>query len=121
MPRIPKRWEFKDRKIIRTIRELADYPGAVRATKRALQDMGALRLTVAGICHEIREWIDAGKPLTCTITTKDPAHAGEPAYELYPVIEGVDVFIKLSIVRRGSGAELLLIISAHRDGGGKGS
>lgn len=121
MPHIPKRWELTDRKIIRTVRQLAAHPEAVRATKRAMRDMSALRLTVAGVCYEICEWIDAGKPLTCTITTNDPGHVGEPAYELYPIIEGVDVFVKLSIVQRGSDTELLLIISAHRDGGGKGS
>lgn len=121
MPRIPKRWELKDRKLIRTIRELADHPDAVRATKRAMQDMAALRLNVAGVCYEIREWIDAGQPLTCTITTNDPDHVGEPAYELYPVIEGVDMFVKVGIVQRGGETELLLIISAHRDAGGEGS
>jgi len=121
MPRIPKRWELTDRKVIRTIRQLAAHPEAVGATKRAMQDMGALSLNVAGICHEMCEWIDAGKPVTCTITSKDPSHVGEPAYEMYPVIEGVNVFVKVSIVQRGSATELLLIISAHRDGGGEGS
>lgn len=121
MSRVPKRWELKDRKVVRTIRELAAHPDAVRVTKRALRDMAALRLTVAGVCCEICAWIDAGKALMCTITARDPAHVGEPAYELYPVIEGVDVFIKLGIVRRGIQTELLLIISAHRDGGGQGS
>jgi hypothetical protein len=121
MPRISKRWEITDRKVIRTIRELAARPGAVRATTRATQDMAELRLTRAGICHEICEWIDAGKAITCTITTNDPAHVGEPAYELYPEIEGVDVFVKVGLVQRGSETKLLLIISAHRDGGGEGS
>ena len=121
MTRIPKRWELNDRKVIRTIRQLAAHPDAVRATKRAVQDMGALRLNVAGICHEICAWIDAGKPVTCTVTSKDPSHVGEPAYEMYPAIEGVNVFIKVGVVQRGSTTELLLIISAHRDGGGEGS
>lgn len=83
--------------------------------------MSALRLTVTGICYEIREWIDAGRPLICIITTNDAAHVGEPAYELYPIIEGVNMFVKVGIVRRGGDAELLLIVSAHHDGGGEGS
>lgn len=121
MPHIPKRWELTDRKVIRTVRMLAAHPEAARTTTRALRDMAALRLTVAGICHEICEWIDSDRPVMCTITSKDPAHIGEPAYEMYPVVEGVNVFVKVSIVQRGSETELLLIISAHRDEGGEGS
>jgi len=121
MPRIPKRWEITDRRVIRTLRRLAALPAQAHVTKRCAQDMAALRITTAGVCQAICDWIDAGKSVTVTITSEDEKHIGEPAYEVYPVIEGVELFIKVSIVRRGSRSELLLIISAHRDGGGKGS
>lgn len=119
MPRIPKRWELTDRKVIRTIRQLAALPAQARATTRCMQDMAALRINVAGVCQAICDWIDAGRPVTATITTEDEKHIGEPAYEVYPTIEGVKLFVKVSIVQRGSQSELLLIISAHENGGGK--
>ena len=46
-------------------------------------------------------------------------HVGEPAYELYPVFADVDMFIKVTITERGSDQELLLVISAHRQEGGR--
>lgn len=36
-----------------------------------------------------------------TVTRYDAAHAGEPAYELYPVVEGITLFIKVTIIERG--------------------
>lgn len=119
MPRIPKRWELTDRKVIRTIRQLAALPDLVRTTKRCLQDMASLRINRAGVCQAICDWIDAGQPVIATITTEDPKHIAEPAYEVYPVIEGVKMFVKVSVVRRGSRTELLLIISAHENEGGQ--
>jgi len=91
----------------------------VRATTRAMQDMAALRITVAGVCQAICEWIDAGEQITETITRCDEEHVGEPAYELYPVFADVDMFIKVTITERGSDQELLLVISAHRQEGGR--
>jgi hypothetical protein len=119
MPRIPKRWELTDRKVIRTIRQLAALPDLVRTTKRCLQDMASLRINRAGVCQAICDWIDAGETVIATITTEDPKHIAEPAYEVYPDIEGVKMFVKVSVVSRGSQAELLLIISAHENEGGQ--
>ena len=121
MPRIPKRWELTDRKVIRTIRRLAAIPDLVRTTNRCLQDMASLRINRAGVCQAICDWIDAGETVTATITTEDPKHIAEPAYEVYPVIEGVKMFVKVSVVSRGSQTELLLIISAHENEGGQSS
>jgi len=80
--------------------------------------MAALRLTIAGVCRAICDWIDSGKSLMETITRYDEEHIGEPAYELYPVIDGRELFIKVTICERGSAHELLLVISAHRQEGG---
>jgi hypothetical protein len=81
--------------------------------------MAALRLTIAGVCQAICDWIDAGEPLMETITRYDEEHVGEPAYELYPVVSDARLFIKVTICERGSAQELLLVISAHRQEGGQ--
>ena len=86
-----------------------------------MRDMAALRLTVAGVCQAICDWIDAGEPLMETMTRYDKRHVGEPAYELYPVVDGTELFIKVTICERGSADELLLVISAHRQKGGRTS
>lgn len=119
MPKPPKRWELKDRGDLRTIRQLAGEPAKVSATKRALQDMTALHINTAGVCQAICDWIDAREKVWQIITTDDPKHTGEPAYELYPTIDGHDMFIKVTICERGSDHELLLLISAHKQQGGR--
>jgi len=119
MPRPPKRWELKSRKVLRAIRQLAGDPAKVQATKRALQDMMALRINTAGICQAICDWIDDGETVMETITTDIPEHAGEPAYEFQPTIDGHDMFIKVTVCERDSGHELLLLISAHKQPGGR--
>jgi HTH-type transcriptional regulator/antitoxin MqsA len=53
-----------------------------------MQDMAALGINVAGVCRAICDWIDAGEPVMVTITTEDPKHIAEPAYEMYPVMAG---------------------------------
>src|SRR5665648_1145735 len=95
MPTPPKRWPLKDRKIVKAIRRLA------------------------GVCQAVCDWIDAGEQITETITRYDAEHVGEPAYELYPVFDDTDMFIKVTICERGSDQESLLVISAHRQEGGK--
>lgn len=119
MPTPPKRWPLKDRKIITAIRRLAAEPAKVHATTRSMRDMAALRITVAGVCQAICEWTDAGEQVTETITCYDAEHVGEPAYELYPVLDDTDMFIKVTICERESDQELLLVISAHRQEGGQ--
>jgi len=119
VPTPPKRWPLKDRKIVKTIRQLAADPTKVHATARSMRDMATLRITIAGVCQAICEWIDAGEQITETITRCDKEHVGEPAYELYPVFTDVDMLIKVTITERGSDQELLLVISAHRQEGGR--
>jgi hypothetical protein len=119
MPRPPKRWELKDRKVRRTLRQLAGEPATVSATKRALQDMLALRINKAGVCQAICDWIDDGETIMETITTDIPDHVGEPAYEFQPTIDGHDMFIKVTICERDTDHELLLLISAHKQQGGR--
>ena len=119
MPRPPKRWELRDRKVLRAIRQLAGEPVKVIATKRSVQDMMALRVTKAGVCQAICDWIDGRETVMETITTDTPEHAGEPAYEFQPTIEGHDMFIKVTVCERDSGHELLLLISAHKQPGGR--
>jgi hypothetical protein len=84
-----------------------------------MRDLAALGITIAGVCQAICDWIDAGEQITETITRYDAEHVGEPAYELYPVIDDTDMFIKVAICERGSDQELLLVISAHRQEGGQ--
>ena len=93
----------------------------MRTTSRCLKDMTSLRINKAGVCQALCDWVDAGQPVTATITTEDTEHIAEPAYEMYPVIEGVKMFVKVSVVSRGSQPELLLIISAHENEGGQSS
>jgi len=119
MPTPPKRWPLKDRKIVKAIRRLAGEPDKVHATTRSVRDLAALRITIAGVCQAVCDWIDAGEQITETITRYDAEHVGEPAYELYPVFDDTDMFIKVTICERGSDQELLLVISAHRQEGGK--
>ena len=119
MPKPPKRWELKDRKVLRTIRQLAGEPAKARATKRALHDMAALRINIAGVCQAICDWIDGGETVMETITTNITEHAGEPAYEFQPAIDEHDMFIKVTICERDTDHELLLLISAHKQQGGR--
>jgi len=119
MPKPLKRWELKNRKVLRALRQLAGEPAKVRATKRATYDMMALRITKAGVCRAICDWIDGGETVMETITTDIPEHAGEPAYEFQPTIDGHDMFIKVTICERDSDHELLLLISAHKQQGGR--
>ncbi len=119
MPKPPRRWELTDRKLLRTIRRLAGEPAKVAATKRAVFDMAALRVTKAGVCQAICDWIDGDETVMETITTSIPEHAGEPAYEFQPNIDGHDMFIKVTIYERVTDHELLLLISAHKQQGGQ--
>ena len=119
MPTPPKRWPLKDRKIVKSLGRLAGEPDKVHATTRSMRDLAALRVTIAGVCQAICDWIDAGEQITETITRYDAEHVGEPAYELYPVLDDTDMFIKVTICERGSDQELLLVISAHRQEGGQ--
>ena len=119
MPTPPKRWPVKDRKVIKAVRRLAAEPGQVRATTRSMRDLAELRITVAGICQLICDWIDGGQELMETITRYDAEHIGEPAYELYPVVEDFALFIKVTIIEHGGDHELLLLISTHRQEGGR--
>ena len=84
-----------------------------------MRDMADLRITVAGVCQLICDWIDAGQELMETITRYDTKHFGMPAYELYPVAEEIPLFVKVTIIDRGSDLELLLLVSAHRQEGGR--
>jgi hypothetical protein len=119
MPKPPKRWELKDRKVLRAIRRLAGEPAKVAATKRAVFDMAAVRITKAGVCQAICDWIDSGETVMETITTDIPEHAGEPAYEFKPTIDGQLMFVKVTICERKTDHELLLLISAHKQQGGQ--
>ena len=119
MPTLPKRWPLKDRKIVKAIRRLAGEPDKVHATTRSMRDLAALGITIAGVCQAVCDWINAGEQITETITRYDAEHVGEPAYELYPVIDDTDMFIKVTICERGSDQELLLVISANRQEGGQ--
>ena len=119
MSKPPKRWELKDRKVLRTIRRLAGEPAKVAATKRAVFDMAALRLTKAGVCQAICDWIDGDETVVETITTNIPEHTGEPAYEFQPNIDGHDMFIKVTTYEGATGRKLLLLISAHKQQGGQ--
>jgi hypothetical protein len=114
MPTPPRRWPLKDRNIVKSLRRLAGESDKVHATTRSMRDLAALRITIAGVCQAVCDWIDAGDQIMETITGYDEEHVGEPAYELYPVIDGTDMFIKATICERGSDRELLLVISAHR-------
>ncbi|HJW75894.1 MAG TPA: hypothetical protein VJ787_09525 [Thermoleophilia bacterium] len=119
MPKPPKRWELKDRKVRRTIRRLAGEPAKVSATKRTLHDMTAMRINKAGVCQAICDCIDDGETVMETITTDIPEHSGEPAWEFQPTIDGRDMFIKVTICDRDTDHELLLLISAHEQQGGR--
>ena len=119
MPTPPKRWPLKDRKIVKSLRRLAGEPDKVHATTRSMRDLAALGITIAGVCQAVCDWINAGEQITETITRYDAEHVGEPAYELYPVIDDTDMFIKVTIRERRSDQELLLVISAHRQEGGQ--
>jgi hypothetical protein len=119
MPTPPKRWALKDLKVVKAVRRLAAEPDQVRATARSMRDMADLRITVTGVCRLICEWIDAGEELMETITRYDAVHVGQPAYELCPVLEDIALFIKVTIVERGGDHELLLLVSVHRQEGGR--
>ena len=99
---------------IATIRALASKPDAVKTTKTVTFDLMSLRLTKDDICSEIISWIDGGGRVKLTTLHSFPGKVGNPAYEMKPTINGSLIYIKVTIDKKASGEEML-IVSSHRD------
>lgn len=111
-----KRWELRDKSRIALIRKLAGDPQAVRPTNTARQDMTRLRLTMAGVCEAICDYIDGDAAVMETITDAARGYIGKPAYEVYPTIDAEDLFVKVGIDKRRWGLVLILISVHERQG-----
>lgn len=96
------------------IRALASKPDAVTTTKRVTFDLLGLRLTKDDICMKIISWIDGGGRVKPTTLHSVPGKVGNPAYEMKPTINGSLIYIKVTIDKKVSGEEML-ILSSHRD------
>ena len=99
---------------IATIRSLASNPEAVKTTKTVIYDLMALKLTKDDLCTEIVSWIDGGGTVKLTKLHSVPGKVGNPAYEMKPTINGSLIYIKVTIDKKASGEEML-ILSSHRD------
>jgi hypothetical protein len=78
----------------------------------------AMRAAIFGatidLCTEIVSWIDGGGRVKLTKLHSVPGKVGNPAYEMKPTINGSLIYIKVTIDKKASGEEML-ILSSHRD------
>jgi hypothetical protein len=95
------------------MRRLASDPTKVRVTKTVEYDLLAHHLTKEDICDEIVAWIDGGQHVK-KVTLRGQ-HAGQPAFEMKPRINGTLFYLKVTLCDLGESDEYMLILSAHPD------
>ena len=95
------------------IRRFAADPSLVRVTRTTQYDVLGHNLTTEDICQEIVAWIDAGE--RAKKVTLRGQHAGAPAFEMKPRIDGVLFYLKVALCDLDTPDEYMLLISAHPD------
>lgn len=101
-----------DRELLDQIRTLASQPDVVESTNSAQQGMVARNLTRAGVCQTICEYLDDGLPVDEAVTESAAGHIGKTVYQMYPIIDAEDLFVKVGI-QQEHGMPVLLLISVH--------
>jgi len=104
---------YADAKERATIRRLACDSARVRVTTTAEYDLLARGLTKRDICDEIISWIDRGERMKKVTLRGD--HAGQPAFECKPRINGDLLYVKVTVCELGAPGENMLLISSHLD------
>lgn len=95
------------------IRRFGADPALVRVTKTTQYDLLGLELTTEQVCAEIVAWIDGGQRVK-KVTLRGH-HAGTPAFEIKPRIDGTLFYLKVALCDVDSPDEYMLLISAHPD------
>ena len=95
------------------IRRFAADPSLVRVTRTAQYDLLGHELTTDDICQEIVAWIDGGHRVKKVVLRGQ--HAGAPAFEMKPRIDGTLFYLKVALCDVESSDEYMLLISAHPD------
>jgi hypothetical protein len=95
------------------IRRFAADPGLVRVTRTAQYDLLGHALTKEEICEEIVAWIDSGQRVKKVVLRGQ--HAGAPAFEMKPRINGRLFYLKVALCDVETPDEYMLLISAHPD------
>jgi hypothetical protein len=95
------------------IRRFAAIPLLVRVTKTAQYDLLGHGLTTELVCKEIVAWIDGGERVKKVVLRGE--HAGAPAFEMKPRIDGMLYYLKVALCDQDSEREYMLLISAHPD------
>ncbi len=96
-----------------TIRRFAADPSLVRVTRTAQYDLLGHGLTKDEVCGEIVAWIDNGQAVKKVILRG--VHAGAPAFEMKPRINGVLFYLKAALCDLDAPGEYMLLISVHPD------
>lgn len=107
-----RRRQVSDGDLIRRIRVLAAVPARVSATRSAVEFMVSTDLTVASVCAALCAYIDGGGPIDEVSTEAVPGHRGELMYEVHPMIEARDYYVKVRLIGRAS-HEGLPLVSVH--------
>ena len=95
------------------IRRLAADPAVVRVTRTAQYDLLGHHVSKEEICAAIIEWIDDEYGIKKVVLRG--AHAGAPAFEMKPRINGVLFYLKVALCDLEEPEEFMLLISAHPD------
>jgi hypothetical protein len=105
--------QLADAKERAAIRRLAEDPNLVRVTKTARYDLLGHDLTTEDVCRQIVNWIGDGQRVK-KVTVRGQ-HAGAPAFELKPRIDGTLFYLKVALCDMETADQYLLLISAHPD------
>ena len=103
-----------DVKTVRLIYKLAGDPTQVKQSQTSYWDLVSYKLTKAGLCQAIQDWIDEGKDVVEDITTKAKSHIGKAHYIMKPTVEKQKIFLKVGIEKNPDTNEYMMIISSHK-------
>jgi len=105
-----KRKPVTDPVLLSRIRTMADDHVSVKVSRRALDSMQRIGVTVKGVCAALCDYLDAGGAIDETFTDTTPGHIGEIMYEMFPDICLYPRYVKVRIVNV---SDSLYIISVH--------
>ena len=98
---------------LRKIAELAKRRDQIRWTGRTTEDVIKTEgLTPKGVLDGIVSHIERGEVVHRTLSRKMP-HTGKIIFEMLPIIESKQRYIKVQLSRDREGNESLIVISAH--------